>query len=111
MKQVAMKRWWMGRCLAFAVVATPCVAAEGAAGDMADSMQVFAWWLAGILTLEIMVWVAAAFWEACRSAAGSSPRNHGLTGEAAVLPEAARMSERMPLFRPTPSVTEPVGRV
>jgi len=111
MKQVAMKRWWIGRCLAFAVVATPCVAAEGAAGNMADSMQVFAWWLAGILTLEIMVWVAAAFWEACRSAAGSSRKNHALTGEAAVLPEAARTSERMPPSRAMPSVTEPAGRV
>ena len=111
MKQVAMKRWWIGRCLAFAVVATPCVAAEGAAGSMTDSMQVFAWWLAGILTLEIMVWVAAAFWEACRSAAGSPRKNHTLIGEAAMLPEAARTSERMPLFRPTPSVTEPAGRV
>ena len=111
MKQVAMKRWWIGRCLAFAVVATPCVAAEGAAGDMADSMQVFAWWLAGILTLEIMLWVAAALWEACRSAAESSRKNHVLTGEVAVLPEAARTSERMPPSRATPFVTEPAGRV
>jgi len=110
MKQVAMKRWWIGRCLAFAVVATPCVAAEGAAGDMADSMQVFAWWLAGILTLEIMVWVAAALWEACRGATGPSRKNFALAGEAAVLPEAARTSERMPPFRATPSVTETACR-
>jgi len=111
MKQVAMKRWWIGRCLAIAVVATPGVAAEGAVGEMANSMQVFAWWLAGILTLEIMVWVAATLWEACRSAAGSSGKNHALTGEAAVLPEAARTSERMPPSRATPFVAEPAGRV